>query len=59
MRQHIWIEYLEDYNFTLHDHPGEANVVAEALRKKSRGVLPSVSSQDWKMLKVVGQCGLQ
>ena len=31
MRQHRWIEFLEDYNFTLYYHPGKANAVADAL----------------------------
>ena len=35
MRQRKWMEYLENYNFTLHYHPGKANVVADALRWKS------------------------
>ena len=39
MRQRRWMEYLEDYEFTLHYHPGKANVVVDALRRKSRGVL--------------------
>ena len=39
MRQHRRMEYLEDYNFTLHYHPGKAKVVADALNWKSRGVL--------------------
>ena len=47
MRQHKWMEYLEDYDFTLHYHPGKANVVADALSWKSRGVLASVASQEW------------
>ena len=38
MRQHRWMEYLEDYDFTLHYHPGKANVVADVLSRKSRGV---------------------
>ena len=37
MRQHRWMEFLEDYDFTLHYHPGKANVVADALNRKSRG----------------------
>ena len=44
MRQRRGMEYLEDYNFTLHYHPGKANVVADALSRKSRGVLASVAS---------------
>ena len=39
MMQLRWMEYLEDYDFTLHYHPGKANVVANALIRKSRGVL--------------------
>ena len=42
------MEYLEDYDFTLHYHPGKANIVVDALSQKSRGVLASV-----------GQFGLQ
>ena len=47
MRQRRWMEYLEDYDFTLHYHPGKANVVANALSRKSRGVLASVASREW------------
>ena len=44
MRQRRWMEYLEDYDFTLHYHPGKENVVADALIRKSREVLASVAS---------------
>ena len=47
MRQHRWMEYLEDYDFTLHYHPSKVNVVADALSWKSRGVLASVVSREW------------
>ena len=57
MRQHRWMEYLEDYDFTLHYHPG--NVVVDALSQKSRGVLAGVVSQEWQMLETVEQFGLQ
>ena len=59
MRQRIWMEYLEDYDFTLHYHPSKVNVVADALCRKSRGVLASVVSREWKMLETVGQFRLQ
>ena len=59
MRQRRWMEYLEDYDFTLQYHPGKANVVADALSWKSRGVLARVASREWLMLKTVGQFGLQ
>ena len=47
MRQRMWIEYLEDYDLTLNYHPGKANVVANALSRKSGGVLASVASREW------------
>ena len=59
MRQRRWMEFLEDYDFTLHYHPGKANVVADALSRKSRGALASIASREWRMLKIVGQFGLQ
>ena len=59
MRQRRWMEFLEDYDFTLHYHPGKANVVVDALSRKSRGVLASVASREWQMLDIVGLFGLQ
>ena len=35
MRQRRWMKFLEDYDFTLHYHPGKANVVVDALSRKS------------------------
>ena len=34
-------------------------MVADALRRKSRGVLASIASQEWQMLETVGQFRLQ
>ena len=59
MRQRKWMEFLEDYDFTLHYHPGKANVVVDVLSRKSRGTLASIASQEWWMLETVGQFGLQ
>ena len=58
MRQCRWMEYLKDYDFTLHYHPGKANVVVNALSRKSWGVLAIVASQEWQMLEAVEQFGL-
>ena len=44
MRQGRWMEYLEDYDFTLHYHLGKANMVVDALNRKSQGVLASIAS---------------
>ena len=43
-RQRRWMEYMEDYDFSLHYHPSKANVVVDTLSRKSRGVLASVAS---------------
>ena len=55
MRQRRWMEYLKDYDITLHYHLGKANVAVYALSWKSLGVLASIASREWKMLKIVGQ----
>ena len=37
MRQRIWVELIKDYECTIEYHPGKANVVADALNRKSTG----------------------
>ena len=59
MRQRRWIEFLKDYDFTLHYHPGKANMVADALSRKSQGALASIASWEWRMLETMGQFWLQ
>ena len=59
MRQRRWMEFSEDYDFTLHYHPGKANVVDDALSRKSWGVLANIASREWLMLETVGQFRLQ
>ena len=39
MRQRRWLELLKDYDLTISYHPGKANVVADALSRKSAGNL--------------------
>ena len=41
----MWMEYLEDYDFTLHYHLGKANAVADALNGKSWEVLGTIASR--------------
>jgi hypothetical protein len=36
MRQRRWLELIKDYELEIHYHPGEANVVVDALSRKHR-----------------------
>ena len=39
LRQRRWMKLLKDYDFTIDYHPGKANVVADALSRKSTDFL--------------------
>ena len=47
------METLEDYDFALHYHPRKANVVADALSKKSYGQLSSLGLREFEMQTVI------
>ena len=51
LRQRRWMELLEDYDFELQYHPGKANVVADALSRKSYDELASLMYREWHMLE--------
>ncbi|WVZ75873.1 hypothetical protein U9M48_023895 [Paspalum notatum var. saurae] len=36
MRQRRWLEFIKDYDLKIHYHPGKANVLADALSRKSQ-----------------------
>ena len=43
LRQRRWMEFIEDYDFELHYHPGKANAVADALSRKSISDVASIA----------------
>lgn len=52
------MEFLKDYDFEIHYHPGIFNVVADALSKKSISSLASLAIREPKMMKDVGEFNL-
>ena len=56
LRQRRWLELIKDYDMRLHYHPGKANVVADALSRKSHvntlmtGELPQELAEDLREL---------
>ena len=48
LRQPRWAEYMVDYDFTLQYHLGKANVVADALSRKSHGLMACLALNSWK-----------
>ena len=49
---------MEDYDFDLQYHPRNANVVADALSRKSFSTLASISIDEWQMLQDIGEYDL-
>ena len=42
LRQRRWLELIKDYDCSVNYHPGKANVVADALSRKSYGFLATL-----------------
>ena len=51
MRKRRWIELLKDYDSIIQYHPGKANVVANALSKKSVGSLAAIRGCQRQLLE--------
>ncbi|KAK2436442.1 hypothetical protein QL285_021436 [Trifolium repens] len=51
VRQRRWMETLKDFDFTLQYHPGKANVVADALSRKSVSVCSAQMASQQELLE--------
>ena len=58
LRQRRWLELIKDYDMKLHYHPGKANVIADALSRKSyvntllMGGMPKELAEDLRELRL-------
>ena len=51
LRQRRWLELLKDYDCSILYHPSKANVVADALSRKSAGSLAHISIERRPIIK--------
>ena len=52
MRQRRWLEFMKDYDFELSYHPSKANVVTDALSRRSYAT-SLCAIREWRLLDVV------
>ena len=53
LRHRRWLEFLKDYDMSMHYHPCKANVVANALSVLSMGSVAHVDEERKKLVKDV------
>lgn len=58
MRQRRWLKFLKHYDFKLEYHPGKANVVANALCRKSTGLLASLMMPIGRLVEAMSNLDL-
>ena len=51
LSQRRWLELLKDYNYDILYHPGKANVVADALSRKSLGSFAHISVESRPLIQ--------
>ena len=59
LRQRKWMELLKDYDCTIDYHPGKANVVADALSRKSTGSLAYMQTIQLSLMVELRELGVE
>jgi hypothetical protein len=59
MRQRRWLELIKDYELEIHYHPGKANVVADALSRKSQVNMLAAHPMPYELAKEFGRLSLR
>ena len=59
MRKRRWVELLKGYDFNTEYHPGKANVVADALIRKSSGSLSYIHTVRISLLLNLGALNVE
>ena len=59
LRHQRWVEYMVEYDFALQYHPGKPNVVADALSRKSNGLMTCLTLDPWKNSVAIGDYNLE
>ena len=59
LRQRRWLELIKDYDLVIDYHPGKANVVADALSRKSSSSLAALQSCYFSALLEMKSLGVQ
>ena len=59
LRQRRWMELLKDYDCTIDYHPGKANVVADALSRKSTGSLAYMQTIELPLMIELRELGVE
>ena len=53
------MEFIEDYDFELHYHPGKAYIVAGAISRKSISDVACITIREWEILGALGEFELR
>jgi hypothetical protein len=59
MRQRRWLELIKDYDLEIHYHLGKANVVADALSRKTQAWSKCMHDPDPSLIFVLKPAGLR